>query len=188
MKETFIERWCLSLFTKTCLLKGLAHDKIILVLYPACSKFIQSSGLTIIGKVIARFLLGEAKCHFPEKHEGYKMADTALYVVIHYHLFWETDLSIHRCKENPSFPMIHYKSLLVSLPWKTQSIPQEALLCPPKYKSFFTLNCKPNLPRKCKQLNILQKSKVTYIPFDNISNHSCDCRVGWLLLSFSILD
>lgn len=163
-----------SVFTKMCLLKGLAHNEIILALYPACTKFIQSWGLTIIRKVIARFLLGEAKCHFPQNHEDYKMADTGLgwmaetqisphiYVVIHYHLLREIDLSIHRCKENSSFPMIHYKSLLVSLPWKTQSIPREARLCPPKYKSSFTLNCKPNLPRKCKQLNTLQKSKVTH--------------------------
>lgn len=78
---------------------------------------------------------------------------------------------------------------LSALPWKMQSIPQEeALLCSAKYKSSFTLNCKPNLPRKYKQLDTLQKSKLIYIPFDNMSNQSCDCQVGWLLLSFYILN
>lgn len=53
----------------------------------------------------------------------YKMADSALYVVIHYLLLPETDLSIHRCKGNSPFPMIHNKSLLVSFTLKNAKHP-----------------------------------------------------------------
>lgn len=107
------------IFTKMCL-KRLAHNRIILVLCPVCSKFIQSWGDTVIGKVIARFLLGAAKYHFSGMWyiTDYKMTDPALYVVIHYHLLSETDLPMHGCKENSSFPMIHYKSLIVSFTLK----------------------------------------------------------------------
>lgn len=62
----------------------------------------------------------------------YKMADPTLYVVTHYHLLSETDLPIHRCKENSFFPMIRYKSLLVSFTLKNAKHPTRrspAVLC-----------------------------------------------------------
>lgn len=112
-----------------------------------------------------------------------------VYVMIHYQLLSESCLSTQRFKLNSlSFPTRHSKSSLVSSTLKNRSFPQvEALLCPAKHFSNFTLYFM-RLGLQFKQLKTLQKSKLIYIPFGNMSNHSCDCQVGWLLLSFYILN